>query len=208
MSTESEGNQSESVNDVIESITTNQITSSIDKIASGSKYYRSQEDEHEGSGVFFNPDGEHTRYGLTGVDKGSLYVAEDPKTSMKELLQKIPFITVADLDKYHMTTLVTERELKVVDISKLAPKISMTTHQLTDGDYTATQKLAEKLSSHADGLKYISNVTFKPCLVLWNKDKSGKGVIRTEKCEMFSKFEYNGELAENILVNELDILVI
>jgi hypothetical protein len=208
MSTELEENQSGSVNEVIEAITTHQIESSTKTLVNESQYYRSQEGEHGGSGVFFNPDGQHTRYGLTDGNKGSLYVADDPNTSMKELLQNIPFIEVADLDKYHIARLVTEKELKVVDITKLAPKISITANQLTDGDYKTTQKLAKKLSLHADGLMYVSNVTLKSCLVLWHAEKSGRGVIRTEECTMFSKFEHNGSKAEDILVNDLDILVV
>jgi hypothetical protein len=208
MSIELEENQSESVNEVIEAIAIHQIESSIDTLVSESQYYRSQKGEHGGSGVFFNPEGGHTRYGLTDGNKGSLYVADDPNTSMKELLQNTPFIEVADLDEYYIARLVTEKKLKVVDITKLAPKTSITANQLTDGDYKTTQKLAKKLSPHADGLMYVSNVTLKPCLVLWNNEKSGADVIRTEECTMFSQFEHEGRKAEDILVEDLNILVI
>ncbi|MFT6903161.1 MAG: hypothetical protein ACJAXS_003384 [Colwellia sp.] len=107
-----------------------------------------------------------------------------------------------------MATLVTSKQLNVVDIRKLAPKISMTAHELTGVDYMTTQKLAEIISPHADGLLYVSNVTLETCFVLWHEDTSGEGVIRTEEITMLSEFEHNGKLAEDILVEDLNFSVL
>lgn len=208
MAIKSEVNQNESIDTEIETLTTNKIIGSLVIYPDKSKSYRLQEGEHEGSGVFFNPEGAHTRYGLVGGKKGSLYVANTPRTSMKEVFQNIPAIKSEDLDEYYMATLVTEKKLNVVDLTLLAPKMHVTAHQLTGGDYKTTQKLAEKLSQHADGLMYVSNVTLEPCIVLWHDDPSGKGLIRTEEFTTLSKFEFEGKIAEDILVEDLDIPVI
>lgn len=208
MSMKSEESQSEQVKAKIGAIPVAQINGSKVTYGVSSISYRLQEGDHGGSGVFFNPNGEGTRYGLTSGNKGSLYIADDPSTCMKEVFQRLPAIESTDLDNYYMAKLVTEMDLEIVDITKLAPKVSMTANELTGGDYTITQKLAETLSPHSDGLKYLSNVTLKPCIVLWHDDKSGKGVIRTDEFTVLSEFEHNGVLAEDILVNELNIPVI
>ncbi|EPJ56183.1 MAG: hypothetical protein OFPI_00740 [Osedax symbiont Rs2] len=208
MGIELEENHDEKIKAQIEALTTAQIRDSLTDYPSGSKTYRLQKGQRGGCGVFFNPNGEYSRYGLMKEGIGSLYAAYTPRTSMKEVFQNVPAIKVTDLDYYHMATLVTEKDLKIVDIARLAPKIPATAHQLTCGNYRTTQILAEKLSEHADGLKYISNVTLEPCIVLWDSDSSGKGVIRTEVLTVLSEFEYGGELAEEILVNDLNIPVI
>ncbi|WP_243464938.1 RES family NAD+ phosphorylase [Photorhabdus temperata] len=181
---------------------------SIILISVGTVFYRLQEGEHGGNGVFFNLYGAHTRYGLTNGTDGNLYLANSPRTSMKEVFQRLPAITDRELDGYHMATLVTEKDLHIVDITRLAPKMHITAHQLTGSDYRLTQQLAAKLSPHANGLAYVSNVTLEPCIVLWHNDPSGKGVIRTVELKVLREFEYEGESAEDILVNDLDIPVI
>jgi hypothetical protein len=199
--------QSEKVKAKIEVMSTADIKGSQITYKEKSISYRLQEGEHGGSGVFFNPEGGSSRYGLTSGKKGSLYLSDYPSTCMKEVFQNLVAINASDLDKYYMATLETEKELKIVDITELAPKVSMTANELTGGDYTTTQLLAEKLSPHSDGLQYLSNVTLKPCIVLWHGEKSGEGVIGTKEFIVLSKFEHNGELAEDILVNDLNILV-
>jgi len=205
--TELEVNQNESINTKIETLTTTKIKDSLVDYLPKSQSYRLQEGKHGGSGVFFNPKGENTRYGLTDGKKGSLYTANSPRTSMKEVFQKLPAIKVDDLDNYYMATLETEINLKVVDITRLAPKMHVTVNELTGGDYKITQKLADKLSSHSDGLIYVSNVTFETCTVLWHNEPSGKGVIRTKEFTALSGFEFDGKMAEDILVEDLDIPV-
>lgn len=207
MAIKSEANQNESIDTKIEILTTNKIISSLVDYSDKTKFYRVQEGEHGGSGVFFNPEGAHTRYGLVDGEKGSLYIANTPRTSLKEVFQNLPAIKLEDLDKYYMATLVIEKNLKIVDITRLVPKMHVTAHELTGGDYKTTQKLARKLSSHADGMMYISNVTLEPCIVLWHHDPSGRGVIRTEELIILSKFEFEGKTAEDILVEDLDIPV-
>ncbi|CAQ84430.1 MULTISPECIES: RES family NAD+ phosphorylase [Photorhabdus] len=202
------GEQPDSVIKKINTLTIDKITQSIIIISAGTVFYRLQEGEHGGSGVFFNHNGEHSRYGLTNGSNGSLYLANSPRTSMKEVFQNLPAITDRELDEYHMATLVTEKDLRVVDITRLAPKMHVTAHQLTGVDYRDTQKLAAQLLPHANGLSYMSNVTLEPCIVLWHNDPSGKGVIRTAELKVLRDFEYEGEIAEDILVNDLDIPVI
>ncbi|WP_118984834.1 hypothetical protein [Photorhabdus sp. CRCIA-P01] len=129
----------------LDTLTPDKITQSIIIISVGTIFYRLQEGEHGGNGVFFNRDGGHTRYGLTNGTDGNLYLASSPRTS---------------------------------------------------------------LSLHSDGLAYVSNVTLEPCIVLWHDNPSGKNVIRTEELKVLREFEYEGEIAEDILVNDLDIPVI
>ena len=207
MVTKSEVNQNESINTKIETLTTTKIKDSLVDYLPKSQSYRLQEGKHGGSGVFFNPEGENTRYGLTDGKKGSLYVANAPRTSMKEVFQKLPAIKVSDLDNYYMATLETEKNLKVVDVTRLAPKMHVTANELTGDNYKITQKLADKLSSHSDGLMYVSKVTLETCLVLWHDDPSGKGLIRTKEFAALSEFEFDGKTAEDILVEDLDIPV-
>ncbi|NHB91126.1 RES family NAD+ phosphorylase [Photorhabdus cinerea] len=202
------GETPDSVAKKINTLTIDKITQSIITISAGTVFYRLQEGEHAGSGVFFNHNGEHSRYGLTNGSNGSLYLANSPRTSMKEVFQNLPAITDRELDEYHMVTLVTEKDLRVVDITLLAPKMHVTAHQPTGTDYRNTQKLAAKLLPHANGLVYMSNVTLEPCVVLWHNDPSGKGVIHTAELKVLRDFEYEGEIAEDILVNDLDIPVI
>nr|WP_255567295.1 MULTISPECIES: RES family NAD+ phosphorylase [unclassified Photorhabdus] len=191
-----------------DTLTVDKITQSIIIISASTVFYRLQEGKHGGNGVFFNRDGGHTRYGLTNGIDGNLYLASSPRTSMKEVFQRLPAITDRELDGYHMATLVTEKDLRIVDITRLAPKMHITAHQLTGTDYRITQQLAAKLSPHADGLAYVSNVTLEPCTVLWHDVPSGKDVIHTEELKVLREFEYEGEIAEDILVNDLDIPVI
>ncbi|KOY63141.1 hypothetical protein AM629_04320 [Photorhabdus heterorhabditis] len=192
----------------INTLTIDKITQSIIIISAGTIFYRLQEGEYGGNGVFFNHNGEHTRYGLTKGLNGSLYLANSPRTSMKEVFQNLPAITDRELDEYYMATLVTEKDLRVVDITQLAPKMHVTAHQLTGTDYRDTQKLAAQLLPHANELAYMSNVTLEPCIVLWHNDPSGKGVIRTAELTVLRDFEYEGQIAEDILVNDLDIPII
>ncbi|PQQ40598.1 RES domain-containing protein [Photorhabdus luminescens] len=208
MVTKSEASPDSVTKQQLATLTIDKITQSIIIISVGTIFYRLQEGEHGGNGVFFNRDGEHTRYGLTNGTVGNLYLANSPRTSMKEVFQRLPAITDRELDGYHMATLVTEKELRIVDITRLAPKMHITAHQLTGTDYRITQQLAAKLSPHADGLAYMSNVTLEPCIVLWHDDPSGKGMIRTEELKVLREFEHEGEIAEDILVNDLDIPVI
>ncbi|EQC01125.1 hypothetical protein B738_06074 [Photorhabdus temperata subsp. temperata M1021] len=208
MVTKSEENPDSVTKKQIDTLTIDKIMQSIILISVGTVFYRLQEGEHGGNGVFFNLYGAHTRYGLTNGTDGNLYLANSPRTSMKEVFQRLPAITDRELDGYHMATLVTEKDLHIVDITRLAPKMHITAHQLTGSDYRLTQQLAAKLSPHANGLAYVSNVTLEPCIVLWHNDPSGKGVIRTVELKVLREFEYEGESAEDILVNDLDIPVI
>jgi hypothetical protein len=92
MVTKLEGNQLESVNAKLEKVTVSQVKNSIVPYACETKSYRLQPGKHGGSGVFFNPTGEHTRYGLTNSSKGSLYIAASPITSMKEVFQRFDVV--------------------------------------------------------------------------------------------------------------------
>ncbi|KJG15440.1 hypothetical protein UB37_20190, partial [Photobacterium iliopiscarium] len=109
MTIKSEENHDDELNNQIEALTISKITASIILYPKNSKSYRLQLGDHNGSGVFFNPNGDHTRFGLMDGTNGSLYIAETPRTSMKEVFQEIPAIEVTDLDKYHMATLITEK---------------------------------------------------------------------------------------------------
>jgi len=210
MDIESEVNQEKKeINRKIEALTTATIKKSSIILSKNTKIYRLQKGEYNGNGVFFNTVGEFSRYGLNNGVKGSLYSAFTPRTSIKEVFKANPFISRDDLNTYYMGTLVTEQDLTIVDITKLLPKTHITTHQLTSCDYTITQKLAKKLAENADGFIFLSNVTSEKCLVLWHDDISSEtSIVRTEKLTVFSKFKFKGKIAEDILVEDLDISVL
>lgn len=171
-------------------------------------FYRVQDNYHDGNGVFFNPNGHISRYGLIKNTAGSLYIADDPLTCLAEVFKDEEFISSSDLDTFHIAELKTLKDLRIVDLGALALKMKITNHELTSKDYELTQLLAEKLSSCADGLRYISNRSLKVCTVLWNPDITGKDMISTVVLQSLSKFELNGKTAVEMLEEELEITVV
>ena len=208
MSNQYEGHQHDKLSQKVENLSNNMIDSAVDIIAAGTIFYRVQDAYHDGNGVYFNSNGEGTRYGISDEGKGTIYVSEDPVTCLAEVLKGTEYISERDLQTYHMATLVAEKELKVVDLGKLLPKMRTTVHDMTSDDYKITQALASKLASRSDGVSYVSNRTSTPCLALWDKAPSGDNSIKTSEVKSLAKLSYQGRDAETLLYDDLGIGVL
>ena len=191
----------------IDDLTKDVIIDSTTTISKGEVFYKVQHGHYDGQAGYFNPKGEDSRYGLTCRKKGSLYLANTPKTCLGEVF-KGEFIKASDLEKSYIAELKTKQNLELVDVTKLAPKMGVTIHDITGPNYLMTQKLAAKLSSSADGFTYLSNVTGEKCSVLWSTEANGPGVIETIEITKLSDFNHNGVETEDILTDELNKNVI
>ncbi|RXJ09086.1 RES family NAD+ phosphorylase [Lelliottia nimipressuralis] len=171
-------------------------------------HYRLQPGHHGGSNVFFNRDGADYRYSLTDGVYGSMYLARSPVTSMKEVFQKKKGLKESDLDNYYMGTVVTEKDVVILQLNELVSATTLTIHDVTTPTRAVTQRLAAKIHAAGfDGMEYLSNVTGELCLVLWHDSPSGAGMASTATQQRLSDFEYNGKDAADILTWDLGIPV-
>ena len=192
----------------IEGITDNTFTECADDCLKGSKNYRLQQGEHGGSHVFFNLDGRDTRFGLTHGRHGTMYLAADPLTAIKEVFQNKLGIRESDLNHYYMGTVVLEKDLRVINLPALITMTPLTLNNVTSSSRHVTQTLAAKVyAAGFDGIRYPSNVTTQGCLATWYNDPRGAGVARTETQICLSEFMYQGNHAADILVEVLGIPV-
>lgn len=176
--------------------------------SSGTEVFRLQLGNHGGSSVFFNRNGEDCRYSLNDGENGSMYVAYTPDTAMKEVFQHKKGLRESDLGNYVMGVVVIEKDIKVLQVSKLIKSGKLTLHDVTTATRAVTHLLAEKVHSAGfDGMEFPSNVTGDPCLVLWYADPTGIGMATTRNQTSLSQFEYQGNEAADILVYELGIPV-
>ncbi|MEA9393225.1 RES family NAD+ phosphorylase [Acerihabitans sp. TG2] len=173
----------------------------------GKIFYRLQDGYLEGKGVFFNPDGSKSRYGVHHT-KGTLYLAEKPRAALGEIFKGLPALREKKLDDYHMATLKTARDLNIVDGNMLMTQMKMTMHDLTTTSYKNTQRIANLLCQFYDGLRYTSNTTGEVCIVLWHEDPNGRGVVSMENLVPLSAFYFNNERAADILTDDLGVLII
>ncbi|WP_149543166.1 RES domain-containing protein, partial [Serratia marcescens] len=88
-------------------------------VPSGTEVFRLQLGSHGGSSVFFNRNGEDCRYSLNDGENGSMYVAQTPDTAMKEVFQHKKGLRESDLDNYMMGTVAIEKDIRVLQVSKL-----------------------------------------------------------------------------------------
>lgn len=177
-------------------------------VPSGTEVSRLQYGSHGGSSVFFNRNGEDCRYSLNDGVNGSMYVAYTPDTAMKEVFQHKKGLKESDLDNYMMGAVVIEKDINVLQVSKLIKGSDLTLHDVTTATRAVTQRLAEKVHSAGfDGMEFPSNVTGDPCLVLWCADPVGVGMATTRSQTSLSQFEYQGKEAADILVYDLGIPV-
>jgi len=176
-------------------------------IEKGCEKVRLQFGEHGGSSVFFNKEGD-TRFGLSDGVTGTLYLANDPPTAMKEVFQNKLSILESDLNNYYMGIVVIEKDLQVVDLAALISFTRLTLHDVTTAWRCVTQCIAKKAcSAGQNGILFSSNVTTEKCLALWHHDPSGKGIASTKSQTRLSEFEYQGEATADILVDKLGISV-
>ncbi|WP_273831164.1 RES family NAD+ phosphorylase [Serratia bockelmannii] len=177
-------------------------------VNAGTSTYRLQRGSHGGSSVFFNRDGADFRFSLTDGVTGSMYLAYDPLTSLKEVFQGKKSVRESDLDDYFMGEVVIEKDVRVLVVKHLVRSTRLTLHQVTTGTRAVTQLLAEKArAAGLDGMLFTSNVTGEDCLVLWHDDVAGAGMAVTRSQTRLSDFEYNGHEAADILVERLGIPV-
>ncbi len=179
-----------------------------EKFIAGMETYRLQLGKHGGSNVFFNRDGKDCRYSLTDGVNGSMYLALAPDTAMKEVFQNKKGLKESDLDDYFMGTVVLEKEYKVLRLTELLKKSSLTLHDVTTATREVTHSLAKKVHSAGfDGIIFPSNVTGESCLVLWHDEPSGIGAAKTKNQTSLSNFKLKGKDAVDVLVFELGIPV-
>ena len=177
-------------------------------VPSGTEVFRLQPGSHGGSSVFFNRNGEDCRYSLNDGENGSMYVAQTPDTAMKEVFQHKKGLRESDLDNYMMGTVAIEKDIRVLQVSKLIKGSDLRLNDVTTATRAVTHHLAEKVHSAGfDGMEFPSNVTGDPCLVLWHDDPAGTGLATTRSQTSLSQFEYQGKEAADILVYELGIPV-
>ncbi|MBC8951108.1 RES family NAD+ phosphorylase [Xenorhabdus sp. TS4] len=194
----------------IKNFSDNTLHSSSVKIPAGTELIRLQNGEYGGSCVFFNPNGSDTRFGLTDGANGTMYLAEDPLTAMKEIFNGKLGILESDINKYYIATVILKKDRQLLDMTTLIKKTPLTLHDVTTSSRATTQLLAKKAQAAGlNGIKFHSNVTTETCLALWHNDPSGKKVAITKENSMqrLSEFEHQGESAADILVNQLGISV-
>lgn len=170
--------------------------------------YRLQPGSYGGTSVYFNLLGEDYRFSLTDGKHGSMYLAYDPETALKEVFQKKKSLKESDLDKYYMGKVSVERNVKILQVQELVNKTRLTLHHVT----TATRKVTQLLATIAraagfDGMEYLSNVTGNNCLVLWHDNKAGAGMAVTHEQFCLTDFDFEGKDAADILVYDLNIPV-
>ncbi|MBE8614811.1 RES domain-containing protein [Morganella morganii] len=127
---------------------------------------------------------------------------------MKEVFQHKKGLRESDLNNYMMGTVVIEKDIRVLQVSKLIKSSDLTLHDVTTATRAVTHHLAEKVHSAGfGGMEFPSNVTGDPCLVLWHDNPAGTGLATTRSQTSLSQFEYQGKEAADILVYELGIPV-
>lgn len=113
-------------------------------VPSGTEVFRLQLGSHGGSSVFFNRNGEDCRYSLNDGENGSMYVAKTPDTAMKEVFQHKTGLRESDLDNYIMGTVVIEKDIRVLQVSKLIKCSDLRLNDVTTSTRAVTHQLAEK----------------------------------------------------------------
>src|SRR5690606_9480358 len=126
-------------------------------VPSGTEVFRLQLGSHGGSSVFFNRNGEDCRYSLNDGENGSMYVAKTPDTAMKEVFQHKTGLRESDLDNYIMGTVVIEKDIRVLQVSKLIKCSDLRLNDVTTSTRAVTHQLAEKVHSAGfDGMEFPS----------------------------------------------------
>ena len=89
-----------------------------------------------------------------------MYVAKTPDTAMKEVFQHKTGLRESDLDNYIMGTVVIEKDIRVLQVSKLIKCSDLRLNDVTTSTRAVTHQLAEKVHSAGfDGMEFPSNVT-------------------------------------------------
>lgn len=187
-------------NTTLESCTVTQPTESV--------LYRVQDGNYGGNCVHFNTNGSDTRFGLNDGQNGTMYVAKEAPTALKEVFQGMS-IKESDLKNYYIGTVVTTKELNILDVKQLVRKTGITMNDVTTSSRCDTQSLAKKVRAAGfDGILFPSNVTSDDCIALWHTPGNNADIARTGKLSQLSSFhDENGQSAASILINDLGIPV-
>ena len=192
----------------IEALTNADFQNSSTVVSEGTYTDRLQFGTHGGSSTYFNKESSDTRFSVNDGVTGTMYVAKDQLTAMKEVFQNKISLKETDLENFYMGSVVTLKDLTVVQTSALLTRTNLKLHDLTTASRLVTQRLAEK--AHAagmDGIEYPSNVTTQPCYALWHNESSGNGIASTASQTPLSELLINGEEAADILVFKMNIPV-
>ena len=192
----------------IESLHDTTLKSCTVTLPTESVLYRVQDGNYSGNCVYFNTDGLNTRFGLNDGKTGTMYVAKEAPTALKEVFKGMS-IKESDLKNYYNGTVVTTKELNILDVNQLVRKTGITMHDVTTSSRCDTQSLAKKVRAAGfDGILFQSNVTSDACIALWHTPGNSAGIARTGTLSQLSSFrDGNGQSAASILINDLGISV-
>lgn len=169
--------------------------------------HRLQPGTHGGSSCFFNLSGD-TRFCVNDGVIGTMYIAEDEITAMKEVFQGTDVISPSEFQNYYMGHVVTEKKVKILSISELLIRTNIKLRDLTSSSRFVTQSFARKVrEAGMDGIEYASNVSSKTCYALWHDDPSGKGLIHTVTQTSLSDLKINSREAADILVYDMKVAI-
>lgn len=202
------GEEDQEAVDIITQLQVKKLLGCSIDMSAGMAFYRLQSGSYGGTNVYFNLDGKDYRYSLTDGINGSMYLAYDPKTALKEVFQKKKSLRESDLNNYYMGRVVIEKDVKILQVKQLLSKTDLTLHHVTTATRVVTQLLATiARAAGFDGMEYPSNVTGEDCLVLWHDKVAGTGMAVTHNQTCLSSFTHDGKEAADILVYILEIPV-
>lgn len=177
-------------------------------IPTGTVYFKLQAEYHDGNGVYFNPRSDN-RFSLSDKSKWPMYVADSPHTACSEFFQDEEFIDRSDFETSCMAEITTERQLKVFDLTRLAPHLRLPVGDLMapKATYPLTQELAKDMAQHADGVEYLSRHTGKVCLAIWLDKEDRDGILSTASVTPLSQYEHRWRTARMILKADCNIQI-
>ncbi|PQJ70480.1 hypothetical protein BTO01_03980 [Vibrio jasicida] len=184
-------------------------------INQGAPFFRSQWDKRS-SGVFFNPDGSNTRFGLVNTKFGTMYTSSFKRTAVHELLQDGESMTESDVARIFMNVVIAQKQLLLLDADSLVRCTSgehkITIHDLTTADRQTTQAFAEEVCNAGyDGIVFTSNVSGDKAHVIWAdldvESKFDNGIFQTQSQTSLSYEEIEGKEAVDYLIDIMKISV-
>jgi hypothetical protein len=177
-------------------------------MAAVSDFYKVQDEYYGGNGTFFNSKAVN-RFSLKDKSKGVMYVAMTPHTALKEVFKDDEVIGKQDFNENCMAIIQAEREIKLFDLTALAPLLKIPVGDLMGPEtvYEDTQFLAQVLSEFADGIEYLSRHTGKPCIALWSGYEDGGEMLKTVSVTPLCDYSHDGKSCKQILKSQLGIHV-
>lgn len=181
-------------------------------IKAGTLYFKVQDDFYGGNGIYFSSEAE-SRFSLFDKSKGTMYLAELPHTGLHESFQDAKdddgsFLDHSDLESNCMAEIEIKKDLRILNISQFAPHIDVPVGELMVNKtiYSLTQKLAQKLSKHFDGMEYLSRQNGERCLVLWS-DNQGEEILLNKSVTRLVDYKYESVSARDMLKQQCGIQI-